>query len=96
MERINNAHNTFYKSINVHPKVMNARVLGTILALELKTEEQSSYINEVRHKLYPFFLNKGILLRPLGNTIYIVPPYIIKNEELDTIYTAILELLEEL
>ncbi|MFT4741714.1 MAG: adenosylmethionine-8-amino-7-oxononanoate aminotransferase, partial [Marivirga sp.] len=93
MERINNAHNTFYKSINVHPKVMNARVLGTILALELKTEEQSSYINEVRHKLYPFFLNKGILLRPLGNTIYIVPPYIIKNEELDTIYTAILELL---
>jgi adenosylmethionine-8-amino-7-oxononanoate aminotransferase len=96
LERINNAHNTFHKIINTHPKVMNARVLGTILALELKTEDESSYVNEVRHKLYPFFLNKGILLRPLGNTLYVVPPYIITNEELDTIYTAILDLLNEL
>ncbi len=86
----------FHERISSHPKVLNSRVLGTIFALELKTGSDTSYVNEVRHKLYPFFLERDILLRPLGNVIYILPPYIIKKEEIDKVYEAVEEMLESL
>jgi adenosylmethionine-8-amino-7-oxononanoate aminotransferase len=38
-----------------------------------------------------FFIERGVLLRPLGNTIYIMPPYCITPVELDIIYAAIAE-----
>ena len=79
-----------------HPKLRNVRQLGIILALEFDTEMDTSYANEVRHTLYPFFLERNILLRPLGNVIYVLPPYIITQAELSTIYNAIEELLEVL
>jgi adenosylmethionine---8-amino-7-oxononanoate aminotransferase len=43
--------------------------------------------------LYDFFMARNILLRPLGNIVYVLPPYVITNEELDIIYQAIMELL---
>lgn len=86
----------FEHRISSHPKVLNSRVMGTIFAMEMKTEQASSYVNEVRHQLYPFFLKKNILLRPLGNTLYILPPYIIKKEEIEQVYQAVEEMLEEL
>lgn len=86
----------FNQHISRHSKVLNSRVLGTIFALELKTDSDTSYVNEVRHKLYPFFLERDILLRPLGNVIYILPPYIIKKEEIDKVYEAVEEMLDSL
>lgn len=86
----------FKERVGKHPKVLNCRVMGTIFAMEMKTEQASSYVNEVRHQLYPFFLKRNILLRPLGNTLYILPPYIIQQEEIEQIYTAVEEMLEEL
>ena len=73
----------------------NARVIGTILAFDLNTDKDTSYVNEARHHLYPYFISKGILLRPLGNVIYLIPPYIISDEDLDYIYGTILEFLDE-
>ena len=70
--------------------------MGVILALEIDTPGETSYVNEVRHKLYPYFIDRGILLRPLGNVIYVVPPYCIEQEELQQIYRAIKELLDTL
>ena len=72
------------------------RVIGTIVAFELASFGETSYVNEARHKLYPYFLDKNILLRPLGNVIYIIPPYIIDNEQLGYIYDTIFQFLEEL
>jgi adenosylmethionine-8-amino-7-oxononanoate aminotransferase len=86
----------FQQRIAAHPKVLKSRVLGTIFALELKTDQDSSYVNEVRHKLYPFFLERDILLRPLGNTIYILPPYIIEKHEIERVYVAVEEMLEQI
>lgn len=85
----------FKEKVEQHPKVKEARCLGTIMALEINTIEDTSYVNEVRHKLYPYFLKKDILLRPLGNVIYILPPYVITDEELQRIYEAVESLLEE-
>jgi adenosylmethionine-8-amino-7-oxononanoate aminotransferase len=77
------------------PQVSNVRSRGTILAIELSTQYESSYANEIRKKIYPYFLQRGILLRPLGNIIYILPPYVINQEELSYIYSCVEEFLEK-
>ncbi len=94
-ERINQRHLEFKKQIENHQLVRNPRVLGTIIAFELNTERDTSYFNEARHHLYPYFIEKGVLLRPLGNVIYLIPPYVISDEELGYIYQTILNFLEE-
>jgi len=91
--RITKAHEKFLEQLKQHPKAGNARMRGTILAFDFITEEENSYFHSERNAIYHFFLDKGILLRPLGNTIYILPPYCISEAELDTVYTAILDLL---
>jgi adenosylmethionine-8-amino-7-oxononanoate aminotransferase len=78
----------------MHPKVKCIRQTGTILALEWETSGETSYFNNLRDNLYNFFLGHGIILRPLGNIIYIMPPYCITDEQLDYIYKKIEEALE--
>jgi len=93
-KRLNTRHNEFLNRIEHHDLVRNPRVMGTIIAFELNTEKDTSYFNEARHHLYPYFIEKGILIRPLGNVIYLIPPYIISDEDLDYIYGTILEFLD--
>ena len=90
---IERMHLTFAESITGHRSVEAVRVLGTILAIELKTAEETSYTNPARKRIYPFFLERNILLRPLGNVIYVLPPYVISDEELQLVYTTIREFL---
>ena len=78
------------------PQIENPRVLGTILAFEVKNEQNSSYFNNIRDLLYNKFIENGILLRPLGNTVYIMPPYIITKKQLKKVYNIILEVLSSL
>lgn len=87
--KISALHNTFKSRMVGSEKLLDVRSLGTILALELKTEEGTSYTNAARKKIYHHFLQRGILLRPLGNVIYILPPYVITEEQLNFIYTEI-------
>ena len=54
-----------------HPKITDIRIKGTILVLELYTPEGTSYLSNIRDVAYQFFIEKGILIRPLGNVIYI-------------------------
>ncbi len=70
------------------PRFANARTCGTISALDLVVEDQG-YLASVGPKLYDFFLSRGLLLRPLGNTIYLMPPYCITRDELALAYDAI-------
>jgi adenosylmethionine---8-amino-7-oxononanoate aminotransferase len=93
IRKISDLHRSFVSRISGHLKVKDARSLGTILALELHTGEESTYSNDLRKKIYPFFLERDILLRPLGNTIYVLPPYVIQESELNKIYSSIDEFL---
>ena len=86
----------FVEEISLHPSVRSARHMGTIAALEIDSFKDTSYFNEARHQLYPFFLKRDILLRPLGNVVYVLPPYIIKEHELERVYEVIIELLDSL
>ena len=94
--RISYQHQLFAERIADNPKVENARALGTIVALDIKSPEGTSYFNSKRNSLYEYFLKEQILLRPLGNTLYILPPYVITEEELDRVYQKIETLLENL
>lgn len=94
-KRIALAHQNFCKRICNNPKIENVRSLGTIMALDVKSTSSEGYNNPIRDILYKRFLDRGILLRPLGNILYIVPPYCISDEELNQVYFAIEETLNE-
>ena len=87
-------HTDFQKRLSRYPNVTNLRQQGVILAFELADTEETSYFNNLRDRIWHFFIERGLLLRPLGNTIYILPPYCITDEELDLVYNGIEELLK--
>jgi adenosylmethionine-8-amino-7-oxononanoate aminotransferase len=93
---IEQQHLKFLYLLKKLPQIENPRVLGTILAFEVKNEQNSSYFNNIRDLLYNKFIENGILLRPLGNTVYIMPPYIITKKQLKKVYNIILEVLSSL
>ncbi len=92
--RVNQNHLAFQKHIQKHPKVTTTRVLGVIFALEIKTESSASYYGTLRNKLYDFFIENGIILRPVGNIVYILPPYIISDIQLQKVYEVVEKALE--
>jgi adenosylmethionine-8-amino-7-oxononanoate aminotransferase len=94
IQRINQSHLTFENAIKNHPKVKTTRVLGVIFALQIKTNSEESYYGNLRNKLYAFFIESGIILRPVGNIIYILPPYIITEVQLQKVYSTIEKALE--
>ncbi|MFG0592262.1 adenosylmethionine--8-amino-7-oxononanoate transaminase [Myroides odoratimimus] len=94
INRIVEKHKGFIQQLKQHPKVQDARQCGTIFAMEWKTTECTSYFSDMHDILYPFFLERGVLMRPLGNIIYLVPPYCTTDEDLAYIYGCILEALE--
>ena len=92
--RVNNNHLGFQARIKNHSKVTTTRVLGVIFALEIKTESAASYYGSLRNKLYDFFIENGVILRPVGNIVYILPPYIISDEQLEKVYQVVENALE--
>jgi adenosylmethionine-8-amino-7-oxononanoate aminotransferase len=77
-----------------HPRVRGARRLGTITALEIGGGE--GYLSALAPRLLAHFRDRDLLLRPLGNTVYVMPPYCIEEADLDRIYAAIEEACERL
>jgi adenosylmethionine-8-amino-7-oxononanoate aminotransferase len=92
--RIESRHAEFLKELQVHPFASKSRQWGTIIAFDLNLGTDS-YFSNYRDQIYQFFLDRNLLMRPLGNTIYILPPYCTSDEQLDEIYAAIRVLLEE-
>jgi adenosylmethionine---8-amino-7-oxononanoate aminotransferase len=93
MLQINQSHLAFEQYIKNHPKVKTTRVLGVIFALEIESEN-TEYYGSLRNKLYNFFIENGVILRPIGNIIYILPPYIIPELQLQKIYRIVENALE--
>ncbi|UKN01664.1 adenosylmethionine--8-amino-7-oxononanoate transaminase [Paracrocinitomix mangrovi] len=59
---------------------------GTILRIDVDVDTKASYFSSLRYEAYQYFLENGILIRPLGNVIFVNPPYCISKEELQHIY----------
>jgi len=92
--RVNQSHLQFQAKIRNHSKVKTTRVLGVIFALEIKRDNAESYYGDFRNKLYDFFIANGVILRPVGNIVYILPPYIISDSQLEKVYSVVEEALE--
>ncbi|WP_027155469.1 adenosylmethionine--8-amino-7-oxononanoate transaminase [Mesorhizobium sp. WSM2561] len=70
------------------PRFENVRATGTIAALDLRVGT-AGYLAEVGPRLRAFFLERGLLIRPLGNVIYVLPPYCVTSDKLDQLYGTI-------
>lgn len=88
------SHSSFCSQWRLHPKLRRCESLGTILVVEYASQEASSYFHSLRDTLYHFFLDQGILLRPFGNVLHVMPPYCIDREGLHKVYTQIIYTLE--
>jgi adenosylmethionine-8-amino-7-oxononanoate aminotransferase len=95
IQRVVAKHTAFSLRMTTHPKLKEVRQCGTILALEVKIEGESSYFSSIREKAVEFFYSNGMLLRPLGNVLFLNPPYCITDEQLDYCYQKLEEFLAE-
>src|SRR5207244_2697905 len=82
---IERVHDHRLAALRTHPRVADVRHIGAIGALELQVED-AGYLSQVRPRLYEYFLQQGVLLRPLGNVVYVLPPYCITEQELNGVY----------
>lgn len=95
IEMISDAHRGFIEEMKNHPRLTQIKSQGTILSMEIKTDD-SGYTSSIRDRMYDYFLDRDILLRPLGNVLYILPPYVIKREDLERVYGEIKGFLDDL
>ncbi len=93
IRRVIKSHQDYKTRLEKHPKVRNIRQLGVILAFELDVKMER--YGEVRNQLFKHFMDSGVFLRPLGNTIYILAPFVISSTELEKIYESISAALEK-
>lgn len=91
--RVVKSHGEFHDKIKNHPKVANTRQLGVIYAFDLNVEMER--YGNLRNQLFKHFMDAGVFLRPLGNTIYILAPFTILDKELKKIYASIEMALEK-
>lgn len=93
IQRVAAQHKAFEARIKQHPKVKSTRQLGVIFALDLDVKMER--YGNLRDQLFNFFMKNGVCLRPLGNTIYILAPFVITNQELEKIYNTIEAALDQ-
>ncbi len=92
---INQAHVDQMRRLGSHPMVANTRVIGTVAAFDLvgSAGDQSGYLSAIGSDLGAFALAHDVLLRPLGDVVYVLPPYCTTVDDLSNVYSVIEEFL---
>ncbi|NCC22676.1 MAG: adenosylmethionine--8-amino-7-oxononanoate transaminase [Alphaproteobacteria bacterium] len=93
--RIEAAHRARLDDLHAHPLVAMPRVKGSILAFNLR-HGGGDYKSRDSERLRDWFLNNGLNIRPLGDAVYLMPPYCITDEQLERAYAGIFAGLETL
>ena len=91
---INERHRTMMDALAARPDVAKPRLLGSVLAFEVK--EGGQYQSEQSRALRAWYLSQGLNIRPMGSTVYLMPPYCIIDEELTRAYDGMVEGLDRL
>lgn len=84
----------FVQSLREEPLAQNPRSIGTVLAFEY-AQPQSNYLSDIKSEIMRYFWEHNIYLRPLGNTIYFMPPYCTSPQALYQLYDITKKLLKE-
>lgn len=92
IQHLTQKHKAFLQTLHSFPIVKNARSLGTVLAFELNIG-RDEYVNNTGAAITREALAAGIYLRPLGNTVYLMPPYCITEKEMDQVYDFLVHCL---
>ncbi|MEW4448961.1 adenosylmethionine--8-amino-7-oxononanoate transaminase [Qipengyuania sp. JC766] len=93
IDRLSAGQSARLGALQDHPLECNARTLGTIAAFDVG--DAQGYLSDLAPRMLAMFRERGVLLRPLGNTVYVMPPYCIEEGQLDAIYAAIRVVLDE-
>ncbi|MCR4376547.1 MAG: aminotransferase class III-fold pyridoxal phosphate-dependent enzyme, partial [Rhodospirillales bacterium] len=88
IDAIAKAHARHLARLAEDSRFVNVRQSGTIAALDIRVDDKG-YLSDIGSKLYHHFIDHGVLLRPLGNTVYILPPYCVDETDLKEIYDVI-------
>lgn len=94
MKNLDEWNQAFAEELKQFDFVTNVRQQGTIIAFEIETGEGNTYFSNIKAQAYAYFLDQGILIRPLGNVIFVNAPLIISKEDYDKITSSILEFLK--
>ncbi|WP_233131693.1 adenosylmethionine--8-amino-7-oxononanoate transaminase [Robiginitalea sediminis] len=92
LKRVMESHREFAARMEGHPMVAEIRHIGAILALDIRIGAER--YGDLRQQLYQRGLENGVYLRPLGRTLYTLPPYVISQEALGQIYSTMESLLD--
>jgi adenosylmethionine-8-amino-7-oxononanoate aminotransferase len=92
--RINRSHRAFMAALAARPDVTRPRLIGSILAFDVK--EAGGYQSAISRRLSGWYLAHGLNIRPLGSTVYLMPPYCITEAELARAYAGTVEGLDAL
>ena len=96
VRRVVDRQRVFVSRIAAHPRVRNARRTGTIIAFDVVNGNETSYLNDLRDWMNDYCVSRRIIIRPLGNVMYLIPPYCITDSELDRVYSVLQSMLDEL
>ncbi len=92
---ITETNHQFKEQLSDRNSILDVRTLGTILAIELKTEESTDYLNSISNYISSWFLRKRIVLRPLGNVFYLIPPYVVTPSQMEYLQNCIVDFLDK-
>jgi len=85
---IESIHRERLTRLSSQAAVETVRWLGDVGVLELRAPDPG-YLSAMRDRLYAFFIDHGVLLRPLGNVVYVLPPYVISPSQLNMVYDVV-------
>lgn len=89
---ISHSNEKFAATLNTYPPIKDLRHLGTLLAFEI-IQGKDEYLNSISSVITQKAMEQGVYIRPLGNTVYIMPPYCITEPELEKVYAVLLSIL---
>ena len=92
-ENMEQIHLKNFERLKELPNLKHFRVKGTVAAMDIVNDQEAGYFNTIAQDIKKNSLDLGYLIRPLGNVLYLMPPYCVSEEELDGIYDAIIELV---
>lgn len=97
VHKIFSMHQQVAKDFAHHSLITDVRTMGLVLAMDIQTSFQDYfYNNPIRDLLYQKFIRRKIIIRPLGNVVYVLPPACITNEQLNNIYAVMHEVFDQL
>lgn len=93
IKHIERRHQEFIDALQKEHTIYMPRVMGSILAFNV-ADNDGAYKNSKGEFLREYFFQNGLNIRPIGNAVYLMPPYCITDEQMDRAYAGIFQGLE--